>query len=164
MAHQPGTLPGVAAKAGKPAALATLQRFKQRQGPFLLLADSTATALSLARHLSPTLRKKARQSWPGPVTLVFPGKPGLASACYKKSEIAVRVDNHASVLRLAHACGGLLLSSSLNRRGEASAAPGFRHHMRHHRYFRGRIASTEESGAASKVIRVWRNQCSIIRE
>jgi len=142
-----------------------MQQFKQRQGPFLLLADSRSTALSLARFISPALRRMARQSWPGSVSLVFPARPCLAAACYRKSELAVRVDGDAGVRRLAKACGGLLLSSSLNRKGGQTDRPGFRYHMRYHRHLQGRIVAPEPvGGRASRIIRIWRNGCTIIRQ
>jgi len=142
-----------------------MQQFKQRKGPFLLLADSQSMALSLARFISPALRRMARQSWPGSITLVFPARPGLVSACYQKSQLAVRVDGNAEVRLLAKACGGLLLSSSLNRKGRQTAVPGCRYHMRHHRHLQGRIAAALASGGrASKIISIWRNDCAIIRQ
>jgi len=176
VAHQTGTLPGAAAMATSRHGLAAMQQFKQRQGPFLLLADSNSTALSLARYITQALRRTARESWPGGVTLVFPARPGLAPACYQKSELAVRVDGDNEVRRLARLCGGLLLSSSLNRRGRQTATPGFACHMRHHRHLLGRIgaggrisagsriSATGAAGRASKIIRIWRNDSTIIRQ
>ena len=122
LAHQTGTVAGIAAYPKHVGAVKKMQRFKQRQGPFLLLADSISTALSQARYISPALRKMAKDSWPGAVTLVFPAKPKYASACYQKGLIAVRVDADSESQRLAYQCGGLLLSSSLNRRGKPTMA------------------------------------------
>jgi len=117
LAHQTGTVAGVAAHPACPAAIKKLQRFKQRKGPFLLLADSMSTALSQARYITPALRKLAKDSWPGAVTLVFSAKPKQDEVCYQQGTMAVRVDGDSESRRLAHLCGGLLLSSSLNRRG-----------------------------------------------
>jgi len=120
VAHQTGTVAGIAAHPSCSAAVKKLQAFKQRKGPFLLLADSISTALAQARYISPSLRKMARDSWPGSVTLVFPSKHRHEKACYQQGAIAVRVDADAESRRLAQLCGGLLLSSSLNRRGKPS--------------------------------------------
>jgi len=118
LAHQTGTVAGIAAHPACPVAVKNLQDFKQREKPFLLLADSISTALSQARYISPSLRKLAKDSWPGAVTLVFSAKSKHSKACYQQGAIAVRVDSDLESRRLAQLCGGLLLSSSLNRRGK----------------------------------------------
>jgi len=118
IAHQTATLAGVAAHPKQPRAIKKLQRFKQRQGPFLLLAASLKVALSQARYITPALRKLAKKSWPGPVTLVYPAKKNHAKLCYQQGLMAVRVDADDESCRLAKMCGGLILSSSLNRRAQ----------------------------------------------
>jgi len=117
LAHKTGTVAGIAANPLCSKSVKKLQRFKQRKGPFLLLADSMTTALAQARYITPALRKLAKGSWPGAVTLVFSAKPKHDKACYQQGAMAVRVDGDIESRRLAHLCGGLLLSSSLNRRG-----------------------------------------------
>ncbi|MDX8407390.1 MAG: Sua5/YciO/YrdC/YwlC family protein [Mariprofundaceae bacterium] len=164
IAHPTGTLPGIAGLPHSPASMRAMQGFKQRHGPFLLLADSVGTALALARFIDPTLRQTARSSWPGSVTLVFPARPGLNQDCYQHSELAVRVDSDPGVRQLAKASGGLLLSSSLNRKGEAVAMPGLAHRMRHRRYILGYISGPTGHGKASTVMRIWRNHSTIIRQ
>jgi len=163
IAHPTGTLAGIAAIPHGHLGILAMRRFKQRRGPFLLLADSVGTALALARFISPALRKAARASWPGSVTLIFPARPGLTRDCYRNSELAVRVDSDPAVRQLAKASGGLLLSSSLNRKGESVATPGLAHHMRHHRHLHNRIASQQVQGKASIIMRIWRNHSTIIR-
>lgn len=138
-------------------------RFKQRFGPFLLLADSIATALSLARFYSPELRRKAQTVWPGPVTLVFAGKPGLPACCYHRGMIAVRVDGSLQARQLAAACGGLVMSSSLNRRGKKAMQPALKHTLQMHRFIRAYLVGAPCSGKASSIVRVWRNDSTIIR-
>lgn len=163
LAHHTATLPGVVVSPGSPSAVARLIRYKQRQGPFLLLADSLATALSLSRNCTPALRKKARASWPGPVTLVFPARPGLPPACYRRGRVAVRVDASPQVRSLAKACGGLLISSSLNRRGGSTADPDRRLSMRLHRHLAGVVPGAAGSGRASTLLRLGRNDFTVIR-
>jgi len=138
--------------------------FKQRKGPFLLLADSTHTALSLARYHSPELRKLAAASWPGPVTLIFVGKPGLPACCYSHGKLAVRVDAGVQTRQLAAACGGLLISSSLNRQGVLPAQPERILFMRSHRFLSGFLGGIKGSGKASSIMHVWRNHYTIIRQ
>ncbi|HKJ82651.1 MAG TPA: Sua5/YciO/YrdC/YwlC family protein [Mariprofundaceae bacterium] len=147
LAHTPSTVSGVAAHPLSDRAMVRLQRFKQRPGPFLLLADSMRTAARWARFLPPALRRTMRQEWPGRTTLIYPGRPGLPSSCYQQGRIAVRVDADAASRYLSHLCGGLLVSSSLNRRGLAIRRPGRRLRMRWHRHISAAIPGRAVAGA-----------------
>jgi len=164
IAHVTATLPGVAVAPQSPQAIRRLIRFKQRNGPFLLLADSVTRALSLARYCSPMLRQIARHRWPGPLTLVFAGKPGLPACCYHRGKLAVRVDAGQQTRQLAAACGGLLVSSSLNRKGGTPLQPDFRMLMRSHRYLNGYLSGAASVGKPSSIMRIWRNDSAIIRQ
>ncbi|EAU55376.1 translation factor [Mariprofundus ferrooxydans] len=163
IAHHTGTLPGIAAATLNQQSTDRLIRFKQRRGPFLLLADQKATAARIARYFSPELRRQMHAAWPGPVTLVFPGRPGLPACCYRKGLVAVRVDSSLQARQLAHACGGLLASSSLNRRGGAHLRPDRNLQMRFHHYLDGRIIGLPPAGKASSIIRIRRNHSTVIR-
>ena len=163
VAHATATLPGIAADPSHQSAVQQLQRFKQRKGPFLLLADSRATALRQARYISPALRKLARSSWPGAVTLIIPAKPGLHAACYAKSSMAIRVDSSEQTRVLAKACGGFLLSSSLNRKGQRCCQPSRKTQLQWHAFLQARLTDESSSGKASKIMRVWRNDCTTMR-
>lgn len=149
LAHQTGTVAGVAAHPDNLVAIRRMQRFKQRKGPFLLLADSPATALAQARYITPALRKMAKHSWPGPVTLVFPAKPCHAAVCFKQGMMAVRVDSDVESRRLASLCGGLLLSSSLNRRGKPTMPLEHQSFWRFARLVRARILQKEQTGSST---------------
>ena len=137
IAHTTSTVSGVAASPFCPQAVQHLQRFKQRRATFILLADSIQTAMRYTRYLPPTLRRTMQQSWPGTTTLVVPGCPGLPRACYAGGRIALRVDNDPACRRLAGLCGGLMLSSSLNRRKQPLQSPSLRLRLRWHRYLDG---------------------------
>jgi len=163
IAHHTATVAGVAANPNSNRGVSRLERFKGRRGPFLLLADSVSTALRQARFLSPALRKLARKSWPGPVTLIFPAKPGLPSLCYKRGRMAIRVDADPDTRMLARKCGGLLLSSSLNRRGGRGRNPSYAVHMRWHQFLSGRVAAGSGSGTASQLYRVERHGLQKLR-
>jgi len=163
IAHQTATLPGIAVAPQSSRALNKLMHFKQRTGPFLLLADSMATAMSLARYLSPRLRQEAHRAWPGSVTLVFTAKPGLPNACYHRGKLAVRVDGSVQVRQLAAAAGGLLVSSSLNRKAGKPLQPNCRLHMRSHRHLNACLAGIHGSGKASTIMAIWRNASTMIR-
>jgi len=131
-----------------------MQRFKKRKGPFLLLADSKQTARNYIRWYPLSLRGLIKTQWPGQTTLVVPGRPGLPGACYQKGMLAIRVDADVVCRRLARACGGVLLSSSLNRRGGLVRRPCYGVQMRWHHFLSGRANMGESSGEASVIYRV----------
>lgn len=153
VAHFTSTIPGVACLP-QSGAVKRLQRFKQRSGPFLLLADSVPTTRKLIRWYPAMLRRLIREAWPGRTTLIVPGRPGLPACCYDGGKVAVRVDADPACRRLANACGGVLLSSSLNRRGRALAMPTYRTQMRWHAFLAGRAGVGESAGSASELYRV----------
>jgi len=163
IAHHTATVPGVAVQPTS-AALRHMQRFKQRQGPFLLLAADTSTALKLARYIPPMLRRLARQSWPGPVTLVFPARPGLPQACYQRGYIAVRVDPSPQCCLLARLCGGLIVSASLNRRHQPTMALTHTRTMRLHRHLSGRMLSGQAAGVPSRILCVRHHRVVVLRK
>jgi len=136
IAHGSSTIPGIAAHPGNTNAIQLLQRFKQRDGPFLLLVASRKEAARWVRYWSPALRRSMRQYWPGTTTLVFPGRPGLPACCYQKGLLALRVDGTPACRHLAFHAGGLLISTSLNRRGQPIRQPSLHLRMRWHRYIR----------------------------
>lgn len=153
-AHIPSTVPGVAASPFSRSAMVRLQRFKQRRGPFLLLADSRYTAARWARYLPTPLRKAMHDQWPGPVTLIFPGRPGLPAACYQRGRIAIRVDADAGSRFLARHCGGLLASSSLNRRGLAIRQPDRQLRMHWHRHLDAVLPGLQTHSHPSRLLRL----------
>ncbi|HXH73252.1 MAG TPA: Sua5/YciO/YrdC/YwlC family protein, partial [Mariprofundaceae bacterium] len=127
------------------------------------LADSERRALRLATRVRPTLRKLVRGIWPGPVTLVFQAVPGLPRCCYRQGKIAVRVDADRETRRLAKLAGGLLLSSSLNRRSGRTAVPGRKLHLRWHRHLSTCLPGGSGSGKASKIILIHGEEIRPIR-
>lgn len=163
IAHHTGTLPGVAAVPRNRRALDRVIRFKQRNGPFLVLADSRRSAARLIRHYSPELRRQMRKAWPGPCTLLVPARPGLDSRLYRNGTLALRIDGSLQARQLAKASGGLLLSSSLNRRGGVTRAPSLRMRMRWHRHIDMALSGPAGSGKASVLMRVRGNVSTIIR-
>jgi len=118
LAHPTSTVPGIAANPQRHAAIQRLQTFKQRQTPFLLLAASKKTVFQQCRYITRPLRAMLRQHLETSVTLILPTKRQLPSSCQKRGYIAIRLDANHETRRLAQACGGLLLSSSFNRRGK----------------------------------------------
>lgn len=153
IAHHTSTVPGIAASPFSLQAIRRLQRFKQRHSPFILIADSIQTAMRYTRYLSPSLRRAMQQLWPGNTTLVVPGCPGLPRSCYAKGKIALRVDNNPACRRLAKLNGGLILSSSLNRRKQPLQAPS--RHLRMHRHVDGIIEGENRNSEPSRIL-LWK--------
>ncbi|MDQ6961795.1 MAG: Sua5/YciO/YrdC/YwlC family protein [Mariprofundaceae bacterium] len=120
LAHHTSTLAGVGCSVSS---LAALCSFKQRKGPFLLLASDMSSALKWARYISPALRQFLQHGWPDKTTLIFPAKKGLDACLYQQGMIAVRVDSDLNCCFLAKEMGGCFVSSSLNRRGQRTKTP-----------------------------------------
>jgi len=107
-------------------AVAKLFALKQRpatQGVLLIAADFAQVEMyiDLARMPADALAR-ARATWPGPHTWVFPRAPAtpawLAGA---HLGIALRVTAHASAAELCRGFGGALVSTSANRHGAPPA-------------------------------------------
>ncbi len=155
MLHNTATVAGVTARLDSTKGLHRLRQFKQRQGPFLLLASSAKQALSLARLPTTALRKLARCHWPGAVTLVFPARSGLPALCYQGSYVAVRVDASIAVRQLAAYNQGMIVSSSFNRRGRRNGIANRQARFRMGAWIDGLIDSgTVASGSPSSLYRI----------
>jgi L-threonylcarbamoyladenylate synthase len=118
------TVPGLHARADRPAALARLQELKERPRPrpLVVLAASLEAAECVAGPLAPRQRAYADLCWPGPFSLVLPARPGVPAAVTAGAgTVAVRVPASAPLRRLLAAVGWPLASTSANRAGEAPA-------------------------------------------
>jgi len=157
LAHNTGTLPGIAAVAGHSKAAIRLCRFKQRKGPFLLLADSQHTAMGLSVYLPGKLRRAMLEAWPGPTTFILPSAGAhannMAPSCFSGRSIAVRVDADPACRYLAKLVGGLLISSSLNRKNQAVQRPGRQLRMRWQRHLDAQYSYFAGSGKASSLLK-----------
>lgn len=156
VAHQTSTVAGIAASPCYPQAVRRLQQFKQRQGPFILIADSIHTVMRHTRYMSPSLRLAMQQLWPGNTTLVVSGCPGLPRACYTKGKIALRVDGDPVCRRLAKFSGGLILSSSLNRRKQSLQSPSRHLRMRWHRHIDDIISHVTKNRCIPSKLLLWK--------
>lgn len=155
IAHQTSTLAGIAADVRCNKGVRKAQSFKQRQAPFLLLAGSVGLALKQAVYITPRLRKLAKDVWPGAVTLVFKANKHLNPACYQNGYIAVRVDSDKQTRQLAKACGGLLLSSSFNRKAKATIPLHSKQRYRLKRYLSCVLSHQHQgSSQASKIFKI----------
>lgn len=108
------------------AAVARLFALKQRpaaQGVLLIGAEFSHVEKYIDLGATPAQAlARARASWPGPYTWVFPRSPAtppwLARA---QAGIGVRVTAHATAAALCRAFGGAIVSTSANRHGAAAA-------------------------------------------
>ncbi|MDQ7056974.1 MAG: Sua5/YciO/YrdC/YwlC family protein [Ghiorsea sp.] len=117
-----------------------------------MLADSKRTALQQAVYISKNLRTLAQSSWVGAVTLVFKARKHLHPACYQGGYIAIRVDTDDDTRKLAKACGGLMLSSSFNRKGKVVMPLNKRIGFRYHRHINAVLGSVKQAGGSPSTI------------
>ena len=108
------------------AAFARLFELKQRpptQGVLLLGADFGQVAPWIDLDATPAAAlERARASWPGPHTWIFPRAPGVpAWVAGGHAGIALRVTAHEPAAALCRAFGAALVSTSANRHGEPPA-------------------------------------------
>lgn len=99
-------------------AVMALLAMKQRspdKGLILIAHTPDAFAGYIADGVPEEAWQRARLSWPGPATWVFPAKAAVPS-CLRgtHSSIALRVSNHPIVQELCSAFGGCIVSTSAN--------------------------------------------------
>ncbi|RMH52298.1 MAG: translation factor [Zetaproteobacteria bacterium] len=155
LAHQTATLPGIAALPGHPRALARLRRFKQRPGPFLLLHDGSLRARIRLRRWIAWRRRTARR-WlhhpPADATLLLPAGGRTPVGAAWRGAIALRRADDPPTLALLGRAGGLLFSSSLNRRGRPPAMIDRHQARRLHRAAIRLLPGPTGSGRPSRII------------
>lgn len=101
----------------------TAKRRPPSQGVLLIAADIDVLTpyLDFARTPAEALAR-ARSTWPGPHTWIFPRAAGVPEwIAGGHAGIAVRVTAHPPAAALCRAFGGALVSTSANRHGEPPA-------------------------------------------
>ncbi len=103
------TVYGVGANLNNPKALARLREVKKRsdQKPFAVLISKRSQVLSLTAFNEPILYKLVDKYWPGPLTVVIPGKKAGET-------IGVRMPDHRVALGLVEVSECLLAAPSAN--------------------------------------------------
>ncbi|MFO7605312.1 MAG: L-threonylcarbamoyladenylate synthase [Desulfurivibrionaceae bacterium] len=111
------TFYGLAVDPSNAAALDRLFRLKKRSPdkPVLVLIDEIATLSELVSEIPDNYRKLMDQFWPGPLTLVFPGRARLHGQLVDSDHtVGVRLSSHPLARRLAGAAGGTITGTSAN--------------------------------------------------
>ncbi|WP_148860986.1 L-threonylcarbamoyladenylate synthase [Marinobacter fonticola] len=100
----------------------TLKQRPEHKG-VILVAASIAQVAPLFDPLEPSLRRKAEQYWPGPVTCLVPDPQRQIPEWIRgqHAAVAVRVSAHPLVQRLCLAFGGPIVSTSCNPAGRSPA-------------------------------------------
>ena len=102
-------------------AVESLLALKQREwqkGLILVAADLDQLSLYIELP-SRTALRRARDTWPGPATWVFPASPDAPPwVTGDRDSIAVRVTAHPVLAALCERVGGALVSTSANRAGQ----------------------------------------------
>lgn len=88
---------------------------RRESAGFVLIASDFSQLQPWISDCDDALIEKAMQSWPGPVTWLFPRAEGVASYIAGEHEtIAVRITAHEPSRQLCIAFGAALISSSAN--------------------------------------------------
>ncbi|MBI5850461.1 MAG: Sua5/YciO/YrdC/YwlC family protein [Planctomycetes bacterium] len=110
------TVYGIAADPGSEASIARVREWKGRQAEQRFthhLADPSDVDRFVAA-VPPRVRALTDRYWPGPLTVVLPGKDG--------GTVGVRVPAHDFSRAVARALGGSVFLTSVNQSGEAAIA------------------------------------------
>lgn len=106
-------------------ALDRLFALKQRAAdkPVLVLIDELARLGELVREVPPLYQALMTRFWPGPLTLIFPGRSGLPGLLTDGSgTIGIRLSSQPLACRLAAAAGGVITGTSANPGGAPAAS------------------------------------------
>lgn len=105
-------------------ALERLFSLKQRalDKPVLVLIDGPARLGELVLEVPPLYKVLMARFWPGPLTLIFPGRPGLPELLTDaRGTIGIRLSSQPLACRLAAAAGGVVTGTSANPGGAPAA-------------------------------------------
>lgn len=95
---------------------------RQASAGFVLIASDFSQLLPWISDIDDSLKNKAMQTWPGPVTWLFPRAAGVADyVAGRHKTIAVRITAHEPSRHLCAAFGSALISSSANHTASAPA-------------------------------------------
>ena len=91
--------------------------------PLLVLIDAAKRAALFAESVPPPYRPLIEHFWPGPLTLLFPGRPGLPAGILSAGGgVALRLPGDRLCRAVVAAAGGALTGTSANVSGAPPAA------------------------------------------
>ena len=129
IAHPTEGVFGLACNPFDPVAVGRILDLKGRafEAGFILLAADIAYVRALTGSLPEARWREITATWPGPLTWVLPGAPGLPDwVTGGRRTFAARVTAFAPAAALCTAAGGLLISTSANPSGRAPARSALR--------------------------------------
>lgn len=89
---------------------------------FILVAANWQQVEPLVEHIEPRLLAQVLQTWPGPVTWVFPAKSLVPNWIKgQRKTVALRVSAHPVIEALCQGFGGPIISTSANIEGQLPA-------------------------------------------
>lgn len=116
------TVYGLAALAFDEASVETLYVVKGRNSTraIAILIGEMHHLSRIVSKIPPIAEKLARKFWPGPLTLIVPGNPGLPPNLSPTANIGVRMPDHPVALNLLRQSGPLAVTSA-NQSGAENA-------------------------------------------
>jgi L-threonylcarbamoyladenylate synthase len=118
------TVYGIAASLGRTEAIDRIFEIKQRplDRTLPVLVSSTRALLQIAVIPDNRIRDLLDKFWPGPLTVVVPGKNGLPIGVRAEDgTVAVRIPNHPLAIEIIEKSGGAIACTSANFSGEPPA-------------------------------------------
>ena len=115
------TIYGLSCRADNPAALARIQAIKGRDiyKGLILLIDSPGDVLQLVREVPAAAIELMDRYWPGPLTLLFAGRPTLEPQVVgEEGTVAIRCPGNAFLQTLLRSVGAPVTSTSANYAGQ----------------------------------------------
>lgn len=95
---------------------------RRQAAGFVLIASKFSQLQPWVAATEPAMRDKAMQTWPGPVTWLFPRATGVADLVAGEHDtVAVRITAHLPSRALCEAFGGAVISTSANHSGARPA-------------------------------------------
>ena len=121
VAHATEGVWGLACRPDLDSAIEKILKIKGRDDGkgFLLLGSNVEHFMDHISQLEPALGKRVIESWPGHITWVLPNTGFSELVTGGRSTVACRVPDHDQARELCGKYGGPIISTSLNRSGQA---------------------------------------------
>jgi L-threonylcarbamoyladenylate synthase len=96
-------------------------KHRPKEKPLLVLVADVSELSSLAAEIPDAAVSLMERFWPGPLTILFPSKPGLPwPLCGDTGKIGVRISTHPWARALLNALGNPITATSANLSGHPS--------------------------------------------